>query len=535
MDDLSELLGEIGQSLRMTAEEKSQIFTEMTEMAKSAAEHDTLADLLMETGRSVYLEAEEKNSVITELESFVAFSESRDDLILQLQAVGESLVLNESEHSVMHAEIINVRTVGTIRQLESMPPHLTELSGTPDPLLRDAERREMRRSIVDFVKAHPHEQDAPEEIPVRTERMDFASMLSFFLQGILPRTMALACVFLVIGSSAAYASETALPGDWLYQLKVDIVEPVRGRLTSSSESRAAWESTRALRRLEEAEQLAAHNRLDEKTWTKLHGKFVEHVGATDRLIEDTEKKGKREEAMSMRKNLEVYLGAHHSVITALGHNGDLPYIAAIAENVEKARNEAERKRKEKEMAAGNDSSDSSSRHANAEQAIRDARTEIESIRRSAGTGNASVDLRLKQAEDSLIEADLQLNGGQSGAAHDGALSATRKAAEAKIMLKLPVKVPVITDEKQESSASSVSSEATVSSASTESKSPSSLPAENSSSSLKLSSSSASLKLSSSSADIVSSSSIAAVSSAAIIIDVPVIPEVKVTLPSIPGL
>lgn len=71
---------------------------------------------------------------------------------------------------------------------------------------------------------------------------------------------ALVLVFAVGGTS--YAAERSLPGDPLYAVKIHMNEPIQGALAISPEAKAQWNAQLAARRLEEAEELAAQNKLD---------------------------------------------------------------------------------------------------------------------------------------------------------------------------------------------------------------------------------------------------------------------------------
>lgn len=75
-------------------------------------------------------------------------------------------------------------------------------------------------------------------------------------------TIALLVTTSMVGVSSAATS--ALPGDILYPVKVNINEEMHGVLITSSEARVAWEQERAERRLDEAGQLAAAGKLDAK-------------------------------------------------------------------------------------------------------------------------------------------------------------------------------------------------------------------------------------------------------------------------------
>jgi hypothetical protein len=76
------------------------------------------------------------------------------------------------------------------------------------------------------------------------------------------RSVAAALVLvMVVGVTTSYAAETALPGDPLYAVKVNINEPVERATVAASQSSTQWDVTLTSRRLEEAEKLAASGTL----------------------------------------------------------------------------------------------------------------------------------------------------------------------------------------------------------------------------------------------------------------------------------
>lgn len=77
--------------------------------------------------------------------------------------------------------------------------------------------------------------------------------------------IAVPCLVILLGGGVAWASQESLPGDTLYGVKTKIVEPVVGALKHSSESKARYQGTLAIKRFTETERLIQENRLDEST------------------------------------------------------------------------------------------------------------------------------------------------------------------------------------------------------------------------------------------------------------------------------
>lgn len=110
----------------------------------------------------------------------------------------------------------------------------------------------------------------------------FAGILSYTRRPAFARITA-ALLVLVLGSGGvAYAAEGTLPGDALYPVKVDVIEPAEGLLLAGSpHAEAAWQLTLAERRVEEAATLASEGRLATSTEAEIGNRFVASVNAAN--------------------------------------------------------------------------------------------------------------------------------------------------------------------------------------------------------------------------------------------------------------
>lgn len=120
-----------------------------------------------------------------------------------------------------------------------------------------------------------------------------------------------AAVLLLISTGGiAFASEHALPGDTLYDVKVGLVEPLETSLLVSPKTRATWSAILAERRLTEAATLAIRDELSNPTRTYIEQEFLTHVEEADRSIDEIEASGDIESALAVRSDLEARLSAH---------------------------------------------------------------------------------------------------------------------------------------------------------------------------------------------------------------------------------
>ncbi len=122
--------------------------------------------------------------------------------------------------------------------------------------LTDRERINMRNNLAIFIDEHPAQ--APFLVRAYSYSSQVLDMFSSrrALAGYRLVAMSLVVV-LVAGVGTTYAAVSALPGDPLYGIKINVAEPVEHVLSASNESQAQWDVTLANRRLEEAEKLAA--------------------------------------------------------------------------------------------------------------------------------------------------------------------------------------------------------------------------------------------------------------------------------------
>lgn len=93
-----------------------------------------------------------------------------------------------------------------------------------------------------------------------------------------------ALMLVVTTTSAAFASEGALPGDLLYPVKVHVTEEARAALARTPEKRADWAIERAERRIAEAAQLAAEDMLEESARVELAERAEQHLATAESTL-----------------------------------------------------------------------------------------------------------------------------------------------------------------------------------------------------------------------------------------------------------
>ena len=101
------------------------------------------------------------------------------------------------------------------------------------------------------------------------------------------RVIVLAALIIALaGGGIASAAEGSLPGEALYAVKVNITEPIRDVLASSPETKAEWQTTKAERRLTEAQELASRGELSTSTSNEIKELLSEHTEAFKEALKD---------------------------------------------------------------------------------------------------------------------------------------------------------------------------------------------------------------------------------------------------------
>ncbi len=199
--------------------------------------------------------------------------------------------------------------------------------------LSDNERKQMRNVLRSVIAENPMQESGG--------LTQYETVLSYFNSSALrPVGFAFALV-LVVGMGTAYASETALPGDSLYAIKVGFNEPMQGVLNVSPVDKAEWNTELLSRRLEEAATLASKGGLSESARTAIESQIALK---TNEVSENVAQLQSTEDglvaAASVESQLEASLVGHERVLTGLSI--DLPNEApAIAPLLHKVRVQAE--------------------------------------------------------------------------------------------------------------------------------------------------------------------------------------------------
>lgn len=149
--------------------------------------------------------------------------------------------------------------------------------------------------------------------PIRIRHAPRRAPKNWFMFGARPMPTMAAVMIVVLSTGTAFAAENALPGDFLYDIKVSVNEPVISALSVSTEAKASWAIERAERRIEEAASLALSGTLDEETSEELNVRLEEHVAEAEAEQAEMEKTDTLA-AARIETNLRAALLAHADVL-----------------------------------------------------------------------------------------------------------------------------------------------------------------------------------------------------------------------------
>lgn len=133
--------------------------------------------------------------------------------------------------------------------------------------------------------------------------------------------VAICLIVLIGGREVVFASETSLPGNALYPIKVNIIEPIGSVFKFSTEAKADYESSLATKRLIEAEALAAEGKLDVPKEKELNKLLSKHTKALDKNLNELRKnKSSDDKIDDIVVNFQAGMNAHASVLDVIDTN-----------------------------------------------------------------------------------------------------------------------------------------------------------------------------------------------------------------------
>ncbi len=198
-----------------------------------------------------------------------------------------------------------------------------------DVSLTEAERAHVLSTLQNFMKEHPSAH------PQHSTPSPYTNVSLFLrVRYVVPVTLILS---LVLGGGTAFAAEGALPGDTLYPMKIHLNEKVETLLAPTPEARAEVAAAQALRRVSEAETLAAHGRLDATTTEEIRQRFSLKSEELKRQVQKLEDDNDHAGADRVSVHFEQELDTHFNAFVGLDERSATatrPEITTIKDDIQ---------------------------------------------------------------------------------------------------------------------------------------------------------------------------------------------------------
>lgn len=280
--------------------------------------------------------------------------------------------------------------------------------------LSDEERERMRAVLQTYIR-----QSVVRE--VANSRQLFHAGFFRILSLSVSKSMIVALIIalsLALGGGVSLAAEQALPGDALYTVKIRVNEEVREALSLSAQDKADWETRRAERRLEEAEQLAVEGRLDEEVRGHIEEQFREHAEKVRERVKKFQEDKDLDSAVEVSARLEVSLRAHEYILSRLEEQAD-GQAETLRLEVKKEHKESEDLDDDVKAEASNDDDedededeDAADRQEAAVNKLKSAQHKIDEVRSFIGKSKASDETKA-EGEKRLLAAEKSVSDGQA--------------------------------------------------------------------------------------------------------------------------
>lgn len=150
------------------------------------------------------------------------------------------------------------------------------------------------------------------KVPMPRER----NYVSIFEVGHFVKATALLLIIAVVagGAGVSYAASSALPGEKLYNVKVNVNERIEDGLAFSTEAKIGVQSKKVERRLEEAQVLVKEKKLSNDNKKIVEDKLDEHLLAISKEIDILKKSGDVEVVLETTSKLTPVLEAHRGIL-----------------------------------------------------------------------------------------------------------------------------------------------------------------------------------------------------------------------------
>lgn len=261
---------------------------------------------------------------------------------------------------------------------------------------------------------------------------------------------AVVAVVVLVGGGVSFAAQRSFPGDALYPVKINFNEKIVSLLQTSSKSKVHYEIKLAMRRLDEAAELAVKGKIGEKEERILASGFQTHVENTEASLKNLEEDNGVEDAAREVSNFEGSLRARGEILSKLEEKNSR--VKGLKNSVRSAIGNAENARGgfEARVAAAASGTIDENRNAenmagkssdNASDTVSSVRLYIKDLKKKIGKGVSSrVEKKIKDAEDLVDRSRSKIKEGSFGEAFGLGVDAARTAQEARALTDIAPKL-----------------------------------------------------------------------------------------------
>jgi len=320
-----------------------------------------------------------------------------------------------------------------------MPKKIEEQLKILQKTVMDTEEKSaIRNAVVSYTRENPILVRKPDH-----SRLQYGTSDTINNKIITKTRMTIALIIaLLLSGGTSFAAESALPGDILYPIKVNVNEKAQEIIAVSNESETKVQAKLAGRRLEEAEKLAVSGKLNAETSKDLKARFEEHSNkAKEYQTKAQEEKGTGATA-SLDSDFEISLGMHEKLLGDIANSKPemKGYIDGILGGVQIHLKEASDDRTDFEAKAFVGTG--TEMKASAEGALKAAQNKIDEVKKfiepkkdslNAGV-KAGFDAQMKVAESMIVEGTAKIEAQEYVSAFELFKKASREAQSAKLFV-----------------------------------------------------------------------------------------------------
>ena len=362
--------------------------------------------------------------------------------------MAKRISLQAAEKAAIWQELLAFREGGLVRKEEAvrhtkrMPTVHQFIKAAQSLQMTDSEKNESYARISERAGAIRPRRSVGEMFDLLLPRLHFAPVLASVL-----------LLAMTIGGTVSYAAESALPGEFLYGIKVHVNEPLAGSFKFTSESRARHEARRAIRRLEEAEHLAVRADLNAATAAAISEKMKWHATNIRKNIDSLRARGLADAAASLDAELMASIQAHENILVRValarqnlkneiatvlrGSEAEESVMVAVTDDAAETLALSQETSLIATRATVRRSNDAALQLQTTKEKIEESRSAIESMRKTSGMDAVNVSLeKIESAHSQLQEAEELLTEGNIDAAMHLRKSSLADAEEAKLLVKI---------------------------------------------------------------------------------------------------